>query len=436
MAGSVSTNSRYWSQPLFLLLLVALLATAAGQPVDTIPSAIDAARRRNCVVVSPRGPQDGGDFGPHTPGTKTSGLQEALDHAKRHAQDIYLCGGAYTEGQTPPTVYVLHETLRIPWMQNFRLDGGNCVIHYARPTGNAVEIDSQMSCAYRFGIIVSESDGAVVRIKPASQGPDRFRVVTTTDFYFNALVGGGGAWPGGKPFDSQLDPRHRWIGQGLVLDGKDAPIDSNRFTVVEVVGCDRAVHLAGACTNNRLELGIVHLSNTHLQVGDPGDARTSHNRIAAHLESEGIAGAVGAVIHGHHHQLELSSSRMAAGSDAIFEADAHDNELLSVRLPSGITNRARISTNRLRGAWPGGYRVATPAVPASGAEVVNPELVPVEVRIIDPGRVTRWREIDARGDELLFSSPLTPGQSFTLNPGDRLQLEYDQSPQWRWKGVP
>jgi hypothetical protein len=36
---------------------------------------------RNQIVVSPDGPSDGGDFGPHTPGTQTSGLQEALDAA-------------------------------------------------------------------------------------------------------------------------------------------------------------------------------------------------------------------------------------------------------------------------------------------------------------------------------------------------------------------
>ncbi len=39
----------------------------------------DRMRAMNCVVVSPEGPRDGGDFGPFTPDTKTSGLQEAFD---------------------------------------------------------------------------------------------------------------------------------------------------------------------------------------------------------------------------------------------------------------------------------------------------------------------------------------------------------------------
>ena len=53
-------------------IATALAAEASGVPKPT-----------NQIVVSPQGPRDGGDFGPHTPGTKTSGLQEALDAAKR-----------------------------------------------------------------------------------------------------------------------------------------------------------------------------------------------------------------------------------------------------------------------------------------------------------------------------------------------------------------
>jgi len=48
------------------------------------------------LVVTPRGPLDGGDFGPHTPGTKTSGLQEAFDRAKETTQDVYIAGGNLT----------------------------------------------------------------------------------------------------------------------------------------------------------------------------------------------------------------------------------------------------------------------------------------------------------------------------------------------------
>jgi hypothetical protein len=136
--------------------------------------------RRPYLVVSPAGPEDGGDFGPKTPGTKTSGLQEAFNAAKAQRRDLYIEGGSWTEGKNIPVVYGLDETLHIPWMQDFRLDGGHYVINYNPKKGDAVVIDSQMSCAYRFGLIVSQSEGTVVRIKPTSPGPDRFKVVTST----------------------------------------------------------------------------------------------------------------------------------------------------------------------------------------------------------------------------------------------------------------
>ncbi|MFV2070375.1 MAG: hypothetical protein ACC645_25700, partial [Pirellulales bacterium] len=254
----------------------ALTASALGSDTGQREH-LEVARTLNRVLVTPHGPRDGGDFGPHTNGTKTSGLQEAFDAAKRDRKDMYLCGGSWTAGKNQPVVYLLHETLRIPWMQDFRLDSGHCVIHYARPRGDAVVFDSQMSASYRFGLIVSVSDGAVVRLKPTTAGPDRFRVITATDFHFNALVGGGGAWPGGQPHQSTLDPKHRWVGTGLWLDGTAGSIDSNRIVATEVVGCDRGIRLSGASTHNVIEATFVHLCQHHVQIGDAADPDVHDN---------------------------------------------------------------------------------------------------------------------------------------------------------------
>ncbi len=92
----------------------------------------------NRVLVTPDGPDDGGDFGPRTPDTRTSGLQEALDAAKDQVKDVYICGGSWTSGKNQPVVYVLHETLRVPWMQDFRLESGHAVIHHAARTAEDV----------------------------------------------------------------------------------------------------------------------------------------------------------------------------------------------------------------------------------------------------------------------------------------------------------
>jgi hypothetical protein len=197
--------------------------------------------RLNRLVVTPNGPEDGGDFGPKTPGTKTSGLQEAFNAAKVQSRDIYICGGNWTVDKTPGVVYFLHETLHIPWLQDFHCDGGHYVIQYTPKKGDAVVFDSQMSCYFRFGLIASNGDGAVVRMRPDTAGPDRFKVITTSEFYFNGLVGGGGAWPSGEAFNSKLDTRHKWVGVGLSLDAVPGPIDGNKISVIEIIGCDRGV---------------------------------------------------------------------------------------------------------------------------------------------------------------------------------------------------
>lgn len=414
---------------IWLALCRPILVEATEPPRDKLTI-------RNCIVVTPHGPRDGGDFGPHTPGSKTSGLQEAFDAAKEQAKDVYLSGGSWTESRTEPVVYFLQETLHIPWMQNFRCDSGNCVIHYSPTQGDAVVIDSQMSCTYRFGLIVSMSSGATVRLKPTTAGPDRFKVITSTDFSFNALVGGGGAWPSGEAYNSTLDKKRKWVGTGLLLDGSEGPIDANHIYVTEIVGCERGVHLSGACTHNAIEATTIHLSQTHVQLGDEGvtPTRVRANRIAAHMESQGIADATGAIIDGSDNILTLSSEGMAKDRDIVFGRHA-ENNIVSLAKLAGFTDQAGSATNRILSTSSAQTLTATPAMPASGAEVVNRYPWPVAIRILTPGKVDRWTEVAGSGEPLLFEGPLASGQTILLNPGDRLTFDYSEQPAWSWKAL-
>ncbi len=386
--------------------------------------------------VTPEGPTDGGDFGPHTPGTRTSGLQEAFDAAKRLGRDVYLGGGSWTLDHNQPVVYVLNETLRIPWMQDFRLDSGHCVIHYAPVTGDAVVFDSQMSCAYRFGLIVSMADGAVVRLAPTTAGPDRFRVITSSEFHFNALVGGGGAWPGGEPFAQQLNTQHRWVGTGLLLDALAGSIDTNQIHVTEVVGCARGVALEGPCTHNRLSITCAHLCATHLELGSATDGQPHGNLLTGHFDSQGVPQAVGARIGGFENQLTLSFGRLAPDSDVVFEPPARDNLITVLNLPSGWTNRAVLPTNRFTAARPPALPRGAPPPAASGEELLQAFPWTIEVRILEPGQVRRWRETTSTGETMEFAGGFHVGQSLVLRPGDRLALEYDSPPRWAWKTLP
>jgi hypothetical protein len=55
------------------------------------------------------------------------------------------------------------------------------------------------------------------------------------------------------------------------------------------------------------------------------------------------------------------------------------------------------------------------------------------LRIVNPGNVQAWSERVAGGEWVEYRSGFTTGQSFVLNPGDRVRLSYTELPTWRWK---
>jgi hypothetical protein len=272
---------------------------------------------RNQIVVSPNGPEDEGDYGQKTPGAKTSGLQEALDAAKAQAKDVYLAGGSWTADKTTPVVYHLNATLHIPWMQNFRLDSGHCVLNYTPNTGDAVVFDSQMR-----------------------------KVITSTEFVFNALVGGGGAWPSGEAYNSDLDKTRPWIGTGLWLDGSEGSIDANKTTVIETVGCAVGLLLTGAATRNTIEETNIHLCRDHIRLGGPEDSRPSDNRSEAFMDCQGIEPSSGARVFSSRNLLTLSARPFPKGPQLVFEKNASDN--LAIIHSRGVTvDQSLLRSNRL-----------------------------------------------------------------------------------------
>jgi hypothetical protein len=390
------------------------------------------ANPRNQLVVSPQGPNDGGDFGPHTPGTKTSGLQEAFDAAKARAMDVYLAGGSWTADKTQPVVYNLNTTLHVPWMQNFRLDSGHCVLNYTQKTGDAIVFDSQMSCSYRLGLVVSLSDGAVVRLKPTTAGPDRFKVITSIELVVNALVGGGGAWPGGEPHKNELDKTRRWFGTGLWLDGSEGPIDGNKITVVETVGCGVGLLLTGRVSRNTIEETNIHLSGDHIRIGSPDDALPNDNRIEAFMDCQGIENSAGAIVFGQRNLLTLSSRPFPKGLDLVFEKSAASN-LAMFHGPFRAADHSPDRSNRIIAPAGSSKQAVDVPVPTSGQPARNDGLVPVEIRILTPGKVRSWSEQSRQGQPQEIRAPLFAGQSIILRPGESVKLDYSEPPTWRWK---
>ena len=117
----------------------------------------------------------------------------------------------------------------------------------------------------------------------------------------------------------------------------------------------------------------------------------------------------------------------------VLEEPAYDNLILSAGLAGGFTNKAKHPTNRLI-APSAAETVATPAVPASGQEVANRNLGPVQVQILTSGKVLEWAQTDSKGQSCTLRSGLTPGQTSILNPGDKVRFTHQEAPSWSWKG--
>ncbi|HXP61633.1 MAG TPA: hypothetical protein VN829_14145 [Dongiaceae bacterium] len=56
------------------------------------------------------------------------------------------------------------------------------------------------------------------------------------------------------------------------------------------------------------------------------------------------------------------------------------------------------------------------------------------MQILTPGRVLEWTQTDAKRRSCTLQAGLTPGQTFILNPGDKVRFTYQESPSWSWKG--
>lgn len=418
-----------------MLALVALgqhLATAGPEipRSQSLP-----ALRVGYYVVSPEGPRDGGDFGPHTPNTRTSGLQEAFDACRRDRRDLYIVGGAVPEPfKNPGGVYTLDETLHIPWMQDFRCDGGEAVLQYNKANGDAIVVDSQMSCVYKFGLIALKegaADGACLRIKPRSAGPDRLVGVVASRFAINAFVGGGSRGLEEGEFVAR--------GDGLVLDSNEGGITNNEYFIHEILGCNRGIYLTApnpqsAVLNNWIRCPFAHICQTHLRLGDPGvDSGILWNRIEAFIDGDRLPESQGAQIFGRGNRLTLSFLRVGDKSGVVFEQGARDNLVETQNLQGRYMDRAEDNSNRIRTQEPNGLMEETPSFPANDEWITNHYPAIVEVSVLSSGDVSAWERKELERPAVRFDGPLHSGQTFTLRPQERVRFTYRTGATWSWR---
>ena len=370
------------------------------------------------VLVSPNGPDDGGDFGPNTPGTTTSGIQEALIYAQANSRDVYIVGGGTAGDLSTQISYDLDSTLYVPVGRNWRIDGGDYRLVYTSTSGSALFIDSQTNSFLKFGLVIGgqSSDQPIVNVQPITAPVSGSIGCSGNTFEFAGILGNGG-----------VDGTD---GIGLLLDGSasSAGVCNNSFYIGMIQWCDTAIYLKDNCNLNMFESPFIHLSQTGIQIGSASSPLIHGNQFSGHVTNC----PTGVQVFGKQNLFMVNITNAMANQGIIFETSAVENFFVNGILPEGFTNNATNPTNRIIKTGVLGYGFSTPSVPASGIDVVNTFPYPVEVQIVTAGQVSAWTVTDANGTFQTFNNGLFVGQRFGLNPGYKVRFTYTQAPTWRW----
>ena len=383
------------------------------------------------IVVSPNGPNDGADYGPFTPGTQTSGIQEALDDAKNNIKEVYIMGGP-DNGTSGPVVYDIHTTLTVPWGQDWHIDGGNYILNFTQTSGNCLVIDSQMSCRMRFGSVRAPNltSGSVVQIRPTTVGPDNFNVIEVSLFEFVTIQGGGNP-DGGAP--------GKGIGLHLLADTTpNGNISDSIISVQEITACETGLKIEGnrGVVNNQISCQLIHNCNTAIL-----DQHSALGDITAAVAIDGVTGSVtGVNLNGSaesvYHLRWLET--YPAGTALVLSGQTHDNMIFATNLPTnGIaTSPPTNPTNIIIPTSPVGFDITTPSMPASNINRQNKLAYSVAVTILTPGNVSEYRITDASGNFQDVIAPVLAGQSLILEPGESIRFTYPSiAPTWVWRAL-
>ena len=401
-----------------LFLLVALLPTPGLAQLQNL----------GYVVVSPNGPTDGGDFGPMTPGTQTSGIQEAFDFARSNPpawhREVYIIGG----GGSTPVVYDIDTTLNISWSQDWHCDGGNYIMNFTQTTGDCLVIDSQMTSDLKFGSVqaLNLQSGSIVKIYPHNVGGDAAVAFGARRITFNSIIGGGGNAVPGK-------------GVGLHIDASVGPIAAPHFYATEIVGCETGILLEPETGGQ----GILDCVIECPSIRNCNTAIAAHtgffNRFIASIDPDNVTGTkIGAdIAGGYENNYTLSwHGGFSAGNSLKFRNTAKDNLVHAANLPAdGVTNNASTKTNRIVTLKPVGFNVTTPAIPTSTIYKTNETSYSIVVTILTPGTVTSWNVKDSSGITDTVSGGLLAGQTIYLEPGDAVRFMYSSPPTWKWRAL-
>ncbi len=422
-------------------------------------------RGKPYVTVSPSTIPDGSDFGAFTPGTTTSGIQEALDYVAT-SEDIQQFGDVGTARMLAGT-FRITEAVTFPSSSYVSLVGAGMLDTQIMTTASGISglvnnssDDFNFRTLKDFNIFSNGEGGTGMDIQcPEENGQNIIENVAVVGTWSGRPINWIGAEnsrfknlniqnagtspssifnvPGGSIYfdDCQLDS---FSGEFQLMTLLDTTLDGFELTgnsgSLLLYNCYQANAFTGTrfSTNGyTLQSFISHgtwhgLSDSSALfgggggTGGAGGCQIRNIRMNAYitiLDSSTCSFTDTADSNGYPYPyyVDMRGTQLNAGSGTLSG--------FKFALSNGyIVNH-------------GGFALATPSVPSSGTAQANSYAFPVRVYLKTGGTGTAYAITDPAGNTETFTTTLAEGMEITLDPGASITLTYTVAPTWAWYGA-
>lgn len=267
-----------------------------------------------------------------TKGSKTSGLQEAINYALTNGFELKVIGGAIKSNGSSHHIIRCYETVVFPPMVNARIYFGSVLIHFSPSvTGDGFLFDtvvhSTVECnAY----IYYQGNGSALRFWPRTPKTGGGTITIDSKFFFFSVA----AVVKGKDFI------------GVHFDASLGKISHIRFDMVEIEGAaygptgpirpmgDALRITNGFFKGNTITIQRINgFGRTGLRIGENSKASgISNNRYYADIDPVQVADlekTIGIETWGHHDWFNVTiRSEQEFGAGVVLQPTAHKNKFV------------------------------------------------------------------------------------------------------------
>lgn len=286
------------------------------------------------VLVAPDG---SGDFGPETPGTRTAGIQEAINHCAEKQRDLFIRGG-------PGVTYRVSETIEVLAVNDFSIDGGNYTIEWNGPGDkDLLHVNSGLDAHYTFSTLVYGGSAAAVRLWPnILSNLDRAEVFLDSELHIRTVRSRGAR-----------------RGTGVVFQPHGQGIGHADFHFGEIDGFATGLDIQDSMASVRgVNLSRIVCERVHTWVRDGTLIRVgrtvSQNTIIVGMEvDENATGVLGLDLAGNGNIVEATLNSSFDRGNAVFLRSTASNNQVRLDGPWHqdptrlVTDRALSATNRV-----------------------------------------------------------------------------------------